>query len=81
MARQIKVEGYNAFQKTISDLESNKESVFVLFSGSKDPSTGHSWCPDCVAGNKKRPLEGLDAIIFLIKLCWQNVLIILMPFS
>lgn len=46
----IKVEGIEAFNKTIAELEKEGGDVFVLFSGSKDPSTGTSWCPDCVAG-------------------------------
>jgi len=50
MVRLIKVEGYEAFKKTIADLESDQKPLFVLFSGSKDPATGESWCPDCVAG-------------------------------
>ena len=27
---------------------SQSDNVYLLFTGSKNPSTGHSWCPDCV---------------------------------
>lgn len=50
MVRKLKVEGFSEFEKVIAELEKEKlESLFVLFSGSKD-TTGKSWCPDCVAG-------------------------------
>ena len=52
MVRLIKVEGYEAFKKAIADLESDQKPLFILFSGSKDPATGESWCPDCVAGKR-----------------------------
>ena len=50
MVVKFAVEGYLEFKKTIADLESKSDPLFVLFSGSKD-STGKSWCPDCVAGS------------------------------
>jgi len=47
MVRKLKVEGIEAFNKTVVELGSVE--LYVLFSGSKD-SSGQSWCPDCVAG-------------------------------
>lgn len=43
------VEGFDNAKNLINDLESKKEVVFVLFSGSKDQN-GASWCPDCERG-------------------------------
>ena len=47
MVNISKVEGFDAFQKTIAELKNSGGDVFVMFSGSKD-SNGTSWCPDCV---------------------------------
>ncbi|XP_021001696.1 thioredoxin domain-containing protein 17 [Parasteatoda tepidariorum] len=49
MVKRIKVEGYEAVKKAISE-NSNSNALFVLFSGSKD-ANGQSWCPDCVTAD------------------------------
>ena len=52
MVVKFKVEGFENFQAKIAELEKEYQSIFVLFSGSKDAS-GQSWCPDCVVGKYK----------------------------
>ncbi|CAL1301763.1 unnamed protein product [Larinioides sclopetarius] len=47
MVKRINVEGFEAVKKAIEE-NSNTNSLFVLFCGSKDDK-GKSWCPDCVA--------------------------------
>lgn len=48
MVNKFEVEGFEAFVSKVEALKSTGNSTFVLFSGSVDPSTGKSWCPDCV---------------------------------
>lgn len=48
MVQTVEVQGFNALQAAIKD-NSKTESLFILFSGSKD-ANGVSWCPDCVDG-------------------------------
>lgn len=43
------VKGYEEFTKLVEDLETNGQTIHVLFSGGKDDS-GNSWCPYCVKG-------------------------------
>ncbi|KAH3891335.1 thioredoxin domain-containing protein 17-like [Dreissena polymorpha] len=45
MAKQLHVEGYNAY-KAAED-ENKDKTLFALFSGSAG-ADGSSWCPDCV---------------------------------
>ncbi|XP_071443931.1 thioredoxin domain-containing protein 17-like [Hetaerina americana] len=44
------VEGYEAFNNSIKELESAEKTILVLFSGSKG-NEEKSWCPDCVAAD------------------------------
>ncbi|KAG8231618.1 hypothetical protein J437_LFUL010296 [Ladona fulva] len=55
------VEGYDAFNKTIKEVETTAEVILVLFSGSKI-GDGESWCPDCVSAEPvvNNVLETLD---------------------
>ena len=48
MVKKIEVEGYQALLDAVKPFEEDKKRVFVQFSGSVDPATGKSWCPDCV---------------------------------
>ena len=48
MVQKISVEGYDAYKKAAD--EHKGKMVFAHFSGSTDPATGKSWCPDCVVG-------------------------------
>ncbi|CAD5111168.1 DgyrCDS504 [Dimorphilus gyrociliatus] len=47
MATEVKVQGLDEFLQAVKEHE-GKKNVFALFSGATDPSTGVSWCPDCV---------------------------------
>ncbi|TRY62654.1 hypothetical protein TCAL_00868 [Tigriopus californicus] len=50
MVQKYKVEGFEAFEAKLADIQREfaGKTVLVLFSGSKDPKTHQSWCPDCV---------------------------------
>lgn len=48
MAKRIAVEGFEAFVKQVEEHKPSGKDLFVMFSGSKDPLSGKSWCPDCV---------------------------------
>ena len=48
MGIKAQVEGYEAFKSKTAEMEKLDGTLVILFSGSKDPSTGKSWCPDCV---------------------------------
>ncbi len=38
----------------LSMIEQHKgRDIYVLFCGNKTPSTGESWCPDCVKGYQR----------------------------
>ena len=50
MVQRRQVEGFAAFEQLHTELSGSGKDVFILFSGSVDPATGHSWCPDCVSG-------------------------------
>lgn len=65
MVKTVHVEGYDAAIKTIEE-NSKSNSLFVLFSGSKD-TDGTSWCPDCVAGQKKHFVNQVHLIIYIYK--------------
>lgn len=39
-------QGYDAFKALLGELKGQR--IIALFTGSKNLSTGHSWCPDCV---------------------------------
>uniref|UniRef100_A0A8R1EPH7 Thioredoxin domain-containing protein 17 n=1 Tax=Caenorhabditis japonica TaxID=281687 RepID=A0A8R1EPH7_CAEJA len=45
--KQYTAQGYDAFQEVLATIGSGKRIV-ALFTGSKNLSTGQSWCPDCV---------------------------------
>jgi hypothetical protein len=47
MAKQTLLNGLNELRNYLSTIEKAKHAVFILFTGSKDPQTGQSWCPDC----------------------------------
>ena len=47
MVKEIRVNGFDEFMKTVEDQKTN--TVYVLFTGSARED-GHSWCPDCVKG-------------------------------
>ena len=49
MIKQVLAQGYD---DCLAKIEENKGSapMYVFFTGSEDPKTGNSWCPDCVAG-------------------------------
>ncbi|XP_072744380.1 thioredoxin domain-containing protein 17 [Anoplolepis gracilipes] len=47
MVRRLHLQGYENFLKYVEDLET-AESVYILYTGTKLPNTGKSWCPDCV---------------------------------
>ena len=47
----VRVEGFENFKAQVEEWSKEKKgNLFVYFSGSKDPDTGVSWCPDCVTG-------------------------------
>ena len=58
-------------ERLLALIEENKHcsSIFVLFTGSVDPDTGKSWCPDCVTGISYLGL--VLAMIFLVLLAYQ----------
>ncbi|XP_029164432.1 thioredoxin domain-containing protein 17-like isoform X1 [Nylanderia fulva] len=47
MVRRLHVQRYENFLKYVDEL-GNAESVYILYTGTKLPETGESWCPDCV---------------------------------
>lgn len=47
MVRRLRLQGYKNFLEYVHDLET-AESVYILYTGTKLPDTGKSWCPDCV---------------------------------
>ena len=48
--RRISVSGLPELMSSIEALKSSGNKVYVLFCGTTDPETGHSWCSDCVKG-------------------------------
>ncbi len=44
------VEGLDNFLSLAEELNNAGNKVYGLFTGSKDPATGVSWCSDCVQG-------------------------------
>lgn len=48
MVHKVEVEGFDAFVEQVEKFKSSGKDIFVLFSGSKDPNSGKSWCSDCV---------------------------------
>ncbi len=55
------VEQVHAIIQSIETTGDSNGKLYVLFTGSKDPQTGKSWCPDCVRGE---PLifDGLNQV-------------------
>lgn len=49
-----KVQGFDAFMALAESLAQEGKKVYALFTGSVDPDTGSSWCPDCVQGRLGR---------------------------
>ncbi|XP_004349465.1 hypothetical protein CAOG_02715 [Capsaspora owczarzaki ATCC 30864] len=46
----VRVAGLDQFRAAAETAKAaNAGRLFALFCGSKDPATGNSWCPDCVA--------------------------------
>eukprot|EP00096_Caligus_rogercresseyi_P003037 TRINITY_DN1555_c0_g1_i1.p1 TRINITY_DN1555_c0_g1~~TRINITY_DN1555_c0_g1_i1.p1 ORF type:complete len:123 (-),score=33.00 TRINITY_DN1555_c0_g1_i1:349-717(-) len=45
---KTEVEGYDGFLSKVKEMEALGGNLVVLFTGSLDPKTGKSWCPDCV---------------------------------
>lgn len=60
MSRSIICYGLAQLKSQLNVIEKGKK-VFVLFTGSKDVSTGESWCPDCVKAEPvlEKSLESL----------------------
>jgi len=53
IANRRYVQGYEAFVEfTNNYMNDHKDDTppYILFTGTKLPDTGKSWCPDCVAG-------------------------------
>lgn len=52
MNRRLICQLPSTFEKLLSEAETNSKQsntpLFLLFTGAKNPSTGVSWCPDCV---------------------------------
>uniref|UniRef100_A0A0N5AB44 Thioredoxin domain-containing protein 17 n=1 Tax=Syphacia muris TaxID=451379 RepID=A0A0N5AB44_9BILA len=44
----LHVVGYEALKKVAAE---KSFRTIILFTGGVDPSTGKSWCPDCIAGD------------------------------
>ncbi|XP_033027358.1 thioredoxin domain-containing protein 17 [Lacerta agilis] len=43
---EVAVSGYEEFSTAVQ--ERRDRQIFAYFSGTKDPQSGTSWCPDCV---------------------------------
>ena len=41
-----KIAGYKAWTEFVE--ANSSKTIYALFSGGKDATTGKSWCPDCV---------------------------------
>ena len=50
MAERHQVEGFEAYIAKLDEVKKSAagKTIVVMFSGGKSPSTGKSWCPDCV---------------------------------
>ncbi|CAG8565077.1 10269_t:CDS:2 [Acaulospora morrowiae] len=49
MVRFVRIPTYEQFDKMIDKtVKENGKNIYVLLFGTEDPSTGSSWCPDCV---------------------------------
>jgi hypothetical protein len=52
MTRRLICQIPSTFEKLLVEAEANSKQsnipLFLLFTGAKNPSTGVSWCPDCV---------------------------------
>ncbi|XP_061460740.1 thioredoxin domain-containing protein 17 [Rhineura floridana] len=47
---EVSVHGYAEFERALRERQRQRGRViFAYFSGTKDPESGASWCPDCVA--------------------------------
>jgi hypothetical protein len=55
----VHVEGMADLEVALKNADT-KNPIFILFSGSVDPTTGESWCPDCVKGSF------LDSLVLFI---------------
>jgi thiol-disulfide isomerase/thioredoxin len=60
--RRINVDGLDKVLSLIEELKKEGGKIFILFCGSSDPVTGHSWCSDCV---KAEPV--IDKVAFEAK--------------
>ena len=49
MVKQVLAQGFEDCLKRIDELKS-LNPLIIFFTGSEDPKTGESWCPDCVKG-------------------------------
>jgi thiol-disulfide isomerase/thioredoxin len=45
--KRLVVNSVAEFNTVVDEATSLAPKVFILFTGSKDPRTGKSWCPDC----------------------------------
>lgn len=53
MVQRHHVQGYENFLKYMEDLKAATATpTYVLYTGTKLPDTGESWCPDCVEGER-----------------------------
>jgi len=50
-SKQLGCESMKELLTLIDNEGKNAENIFVLCTGAEDPTTGKSWCPDCVTGN------------------------------
>ena len=48
MAKQLACEGMAELESIIAKEGPTSKNIVVLFTGKVDPTTGESWCPDCV---------------------------------
>lgn len=50
MPEYVPLTGYQQLQDALKVHGNDKCLIYMYFFGEKDPKTGKSWCPDCVAG-------------------------------
>jgi len=67
--KQLACEGMDELKKMIAAEQGGDRDIFVLFTGKADPTTGDSWCPDCVAADpviEKCVPEISDENVFIV---------------
>jgi len=53
MANVIEISNPEEFNAKLDELSSQQDFVIVYITGGVDPTTGKSWCPDCVVHKPK----------------------------